>query len=234
MKKNGIYSCLVPVFNERQRVINVLISLSQVPEISEVICIDDGSTDGSAEEIQRTCPKVKLICHKINQGKVQAVRTGLERAINDAVILIDGDLLNLDATEISQAIGVFERNYLDCLLLCARPVNIFDYFTRIFIRLPHCVTGNRIIKKSDLVVAIGNPALQGYQLEFAQNIYLMKHNKHVAFINISAKNFWKIQKIGLIRGVVEDMHMWTQSLQHVGIVSVFQQIAFFARKKYEG
>jgi glycosyltransferase involved in cell wall biosynthesis len=231
MKKNGSYSCLVPVFNERQRVINVLTSLFQVPEISEVICIDDGSTDGSAKAIRRKCPKVKLVCHKINQGKVQAIRTGLECALNDVVILIDGDLLNLDATEISRAIRVFECNQLDCLLLCARPVNIVDHLTRIFIRLPHCVTGNRIIRKADLCSLIADPGLQRYQLEFAQNIYLMKYKKRVAYTNISAKNFWKIQKVGCIPGVIEDGRMWTQTLRYVGLISAFQQAEFFARKK---
>ncbi len=232
MKKKMGYSCIVPAYNERPRVIGVLAALSQVPEISEIICVDDGSTDGSAEEIRRKCPTIRLVRHKTNQGKVQAIRTGLERASSSIVILIDSDLLNLDKQEISRAIQIFERNQLDCLLLCAKPVNIIDSLIRDFLRLPHCVTGNRIINRKDLLAAIASPEIQRYQLEVALNTYLLKNKKRVAFTNISAKNYWKIQKVGLVRGIVEDMRMWTQSLQHVGIVSVLQQIAFFAREKY--
>jgi len=227
------YSCIIPVYNERSRVTDVLASVSQVPEISEVVCVDDGSTDGSFEEIRHKFPNILLIRHSVNQGKTQAVRSGLKHVSNEYIILLDSDLLHLDKQEISHAIRIFERHHPDCLLLCGRSVNIVDYLTRILIRLPHCVTGNRIIKKSDLMKAIANPELQRYQLEFAQNIYLMKHNKCVAFINISAKNYWKIQKIGFVRGIVEDMHMWAQSLRYVGFVSAFQQIGFFARKEYQ-
>jgi glycosyltransferase involved in cell wall biosynthesis len=226
------YSCIIPCFNELPRVIGVLDIVTQIPEISEIVCVDDGSTDGSFEEIQKKFPNVTLIHHPVNQGKTQAIRTGLHDISEDSIILIDSDLLNLDKEEIRHAFHIFEQYNLDCLLLCGRPVNIVDSLTRILIRLPHCVTGNRIIKKPDLVAAITNPMLQRYQLEFAENVYLMKYNKRTAFINISAKNFWKIQKVGFFRGIDEDMHMWIQSLRYVGLISACQQIVFFARKEY--
>jgi len=86
----------VPVYNERERVGRALKELlsTTLPVESEVIVVDDGSTDGTWEELSMLGlpDQVRLIRHKQNRGKGAALRTALEAASGDAFVPFDADL----------------------------------------------------------------------------------------------------------------------------------------------
>jgi glycosyltransferase involved in cell wall biosynthesis len=84
-------SVIVPVFNERQSVENIIKKIKEVPLEKELIVVDDGSTDGTSE-ILRKIPDIKLILHPKNQGKGSAIRSGLKIATGEFVIIQDADL----------------------------------------------------------------------------------------------------------------------------------------------
>jgi glycosyltransferase involved in cell wall biosynthesis len=86
----------VPVFNERERVgpaLKELLSTS-FPVDVEIIVVDDGSTDGTAEEIAGLgLPEtVRVIRHDRNRGKGAALRTALAAATGDVFVPFDADL----------------------------------------------------------------------------------------------------------------------------------------------
>lgn len=224
-------SCIIPVYNESARVAGVLSAVCAVPEISEIICVDDGSTDGSGDVIRTQFPAVTLLKHPDNLGKTQAVITALKHVTSEVVMLMDSDLLGLDAKDVRHAIRTFENNRLDCLLLSARAVNIWDNLARIVIRLPLVVTGNRIIWKKILSQSLAYPDIRDYCLEAAQNKYLLAKSKKVAFTDISAQNVFKSQKSGIIRGFIKEIVMWNQILSYCGLIQMTEQMLFFARKK---
>jgi dolichol-phosphate hexosyltransferase len=89
-------SIAVPVFNERERVGQALKELlsTPLPVETEVIVVDDGSTDGTWEQLaQLPLPDhVRLIRHKENRGKGAALRTALEAATGDVFVPFDADL----------------------------------------------------------------------------------------------------------------------------------------------
>ncbi len=92
-------SILIPVYNERTVVER---SLSQVlaaalPENMdrELIVVDDRSTDGSWDILQRLAasePRIRLFRHEVNRGKGAALRTAVQHATGDFCIVQDADL----------------------------------------------------------------------------------------------------------------------------------------------
>jgi glycosyltransferase involved in cell wall biosynthesis len=88
-------SVIVPVFNERNTVAEVLRRIRAVtlPVELEVVVVDDGSSDGSDKVLSALEDStLRLIAHGTNRGKGAAIRSGLEAARGDLVLVQDADL----------------------------------------------------------------------------------------------------------------------------------------------
>jgi glycosyltransferase involved in cell wall biosynthesis len=90
-------SVVVPVFNERNTLVEILRRMRQVrlPEgiDREIIVVDDGSSDGTREVLSQLGDStVRVVLHRENRGKGAAVRTGFEHATGDFVLVQDADL----------------------------------------------------------------------------------------------------------------------------------------------
>ena len=90
-------SVIIPAYNERRTIDKILnavkaVDLEPLGIEREIIVVDDGSVDETAEIIRRQHPDVVLISHFINQGKGNAIRTALHRATGDIVLIQDADL----------------------------------------------------------------------------------------------------------------------------------------------
>jgi glycosyltransferase involved in cell wall biosynthesis len=89
-----ILSVLVPVFNERRTIQEVLRRIEEVPVSKEIIVVDDGSTDGTREILGAAEQegRIRLVLHPENRGKGAAVSTGLGQARGQFVVVQDADL----------------------------------------------------------------------------------------------------------------------------------------------
>lgn len=86
---------VMPVFNERNTIEEILRRVDSVDLVDEIIIVDDGSTDGTRgilQEMQSRFPIIRLILHEKNLGKGAAVRTGIQAATSDLVLIQDADL----------------------------------------------------------------------------------------------------------------------------------------------
>ena len=225
------YSAIIPVYNEVSRVSDVLSAVLRCSEISEIICVDDGSDDGSYELIRDNFSSITLIKHDNNKGKSETIFTGLKMVKNDSILLIDSDLVNLKSKEISEAIKLFEKNNLDCLLLSTTAWSFIDTLFRFLFIVPLKMAGNRIIKRNDLLDIFEKRKPNGYQLEIAQNIYFLNNTKKVARLDISAVNVWKLHKRGLIHGTISDFKMWQGIVKYAGWKMFLKQTYSFAKNK---
>jgi glycosyltransferase involved in cell wall biosynthesis len=88
-------SVIVPVYNERNTVVEILRRMRAVdlPIDREFVVVDDGSTDGTRAVLtQLGDSTVKIVTHPGNRGKGAAIRTALEHVTGDLVLIQDADL----------------------------------------------------------------------------------------------------------------------------------------------
>jgi glycosyltransferase involved in cell wall biosynthesis len=86
-----------------------------IPQVLEVIVVDDCSTDKTAEIARRlaeTYPQVQLVCHRENLGKTEALKTGIGLTRGDIVIVQDADL-EYDPDEILDVIRPILEGHAD-------------------------------------------------------------------------------------------------------------------------
>jgi glycosyltransferase involved in cell wall biosynthesis len=89
-----MFSVIIPVYNEAKTINEIVNRVSATGLVDEILAIDDGSTDGSRELLDKMAEegKLKVIHHDRNQGKGAAVRTGIQHVNGDLVIIQDADL----------------------------------------------------------------------------------------------------------------------------------------------
>lgn len=96
-----IVAVVLPAFNEAGNLGPLIGELNGVLEAypgSRIVVVNDGSTDGTAAELQRiaeTTPAVDVMTHPVNRGLAAALKTGIARAIDtrcDVAVFLDSDL----------------------------------------------------------------------------------------------------------------------------------------------
>ncbi len=88
-------SVLVPVYNERDTVREIVARVRSVPVQMEVICVDDCSTDGTPDVLAAMHEEGlvdRVVRHEVNRGKGAAIRTALGASTGNVVIVQDADL----------------------------------------------------------------------------------------------------------------------------------------------
>ncbi len=88
-------SVVIPVYNEKTTLTEVVRKVLSVPRLLEIVLVDDCSTDGTSElarSLAEEDPRIRVTRHQTNAGKTQALKTGFALTKGAVVIVQDADL----------------------------------------------------------------------------------------------------------------------------------------------
>jgi dolichol-phosphate mannosyltransferase len=108
-------SVIVPAYNEGATIRAVLDALRAVPVVTQVVVVDDCSTDDTGEILRAMAaadPSLTLVRHERNQGKGASIVTGLRHASGDVVVVQDADL-EYDPRQLAGLLAVIETEGAD-------------------------------------------------------------------------------------------------------------------------
>ena len=110
-------SIVTPIYNEIDNVVPlvdaVVAALAPTSHDFELICVDDGSTDGTRQklaELVKTEPRLRVVELRRNYGQTAAMSAGIEHATGDVIVTIDGDLQN-DPNDIPAMLAKIDEGY---------------------------------------------------------------------------------------------------------------------------
>jgi len=213
-------SCIIAAYNEEPRIENILKAAVNHPLISEIIVVDDGSKDNTKAAVKKY-DSVRLIEHKKNAGKNQAVVTGISASTGDFIFLLDADLTNLTPKNITDLIKPVLSNKADISISLRK--NAPYIYKKIGLDF---ISGERVFPKKLVENRLeGIKKIKGYGLEVYLNKLLIKNNykiKVVEWENVLSP--WKYKKVGLISGIIGEIKMSLQILKTISIFEVIYQI----------
>ncbi|MBJ6119864.1 glycosyltransferase family 2 protein [Pontibacter sp. BT310] len=219
-------SCLIPCYNERERIAKVLDIVVSTKYVQQVICVDDGSTDGTADYIEANWPTVEVIRLLRNHGKTKAIKQGLQYVDYATLLMMDADLQGLRKEELEAALDAYkECHEVDMIIM--RRINS-PWFVKWY-RSDVLLSGERILQTADLKLVL-RQRLKCYQLEVAINRYMLRHKKVVRWMPWSAINTYKVDKLGVLDGSRKEFNMYIDIVNYVGFSHMCLQLASFTKK----
>lgn len=216
-------SCIIPAWNEAERLPLVLRAVVGHPAVDEVIVVDDGSQDGSADVAQAMGASV--LRQRRNGGKSAAVAAGVAQAQGDLILLLDADLVGLTAMQVMELLAPVRSGRADVAISLRQ--NAPWVWRRIGLDY---ISGERVMRRQMLLPWLNRMAgLKGFGLEVFLNRLWIADRARVAVVGLAAISPSKAAKQGLLRGIAGDVGMMRDIFGTIGAVAALRQIMALRR-----
>jgi glycosyltransferase involved in cell wall biosynthesis len=187
--------------------------------IDEVIVVDDGSTDNTAD-IVRSFPRVRLIGSAENLGKSRAFAQGLRAARNDHIMHLDADLKYLTEANITDlAEPVLSGRFDMSVSVRKNSLAIYRWLGLDF------VSGERVIPKRIVARCLSEiDKLPRFGIEVYMNERIIKECLRIAIVRFeNVINTRKVEKMGWARGTIADCKTAVDVLRVISPLGVVRQ-----------
>lgn len=158
-------AALVPAYNEERGICAVVDTLLASGLFAQVICVSDGSTDGTVELLGQYGAQITLIAHAENRGKGHALAAGIRATAHEAIFFLDADLVGLSTEVLERALAPFLAGQCRAVL-----APMHDQVLSLSgARVGHSVCGNRIYYRQDLLPFVDKMEQTGFGVEVFLN-----------------------------------------------------------------
>jgi glycosyltransferase involved in cell wall biosynthesis len=196
-------SCVVCAYNEAARIQNILDVIVGHPALTEVIVVNDGSTDATQALLDRY-PTVRKLTHSPNRGKTYALSRGIAAARCDHLMLLDADLAGITPADIDALAAPVMRGEAE-VSISLRSNSLWLY-RRIGLDF---VSGERVAPKWLLAGAVeAMQRLPRWGGEVYMNQIFIRQACRIAVVKWSrVVNIRKYEKSGWLRGTLAEAKM---------------------------
>jgi glycosyltransferase involved in cell wall biosynthesis len=220
-------SCVIPAYNEGERIRNVLKAVVGHPLIDEVIVIDDGSADDTCAAT-REFPSVRLLTGGGNCGKSQAIAKGIAASSGAHILMLDADLVGLspqDITALVEPVTSGDAEFsisLRCDALLPWKMIGLDY-----------LSGERVLARALIAGHLDTIAgLPGFGLETYLNSLVIKSRARVRVVKWqSVGHTYKIRKYGIWKGFLGEIRMLMNIVETLSLIRTGRQILALHRAR---
>lgn len=198
---------IICAYDEAGRIGNVVSVACQSQLFSEVVVVDDGSHDTTANEAAASGARV--VRHEQNQGKSAALRTGLTATQAPVVCFLDADLLHLTQAHLSQLCQPVLQSQ------AAATLGVFSggrLATTLAQKISPMISGQRCLRRELLAGFEGWDS--GFGIEVAINDFLLRGGVQQRIVELrGAAQVMKEEKRGLLAGLAARLKMYWQILK---------------------
>ena len=222
-------SCIIPAYNEADRIGAVLDVVAWHPAIDEVIVVDDGSSDGTAATAAGW-PGVRCLTQRRNGGKTAALLAGLKAATGEFVLLLDADLEGLSPPDLSALIAPVRTGHAQMSI--SLRANAPSLWRRIGLDY---ISGERVVRRDILDEALpALAALPRFGFEVFLNRLVCRRQALLAVVLWPAvHNRIKVRKHGLWKGLRGDIVMMADIFRTCGPLELTGQIVTMRRLRID-
>lgn len=205
-------SCIIPAYNEEKSIANTLRVALAVPEIFEIIVVNDCSID-TTKDIVAGFPRVHLLTNKKNMGKSRSIARGIEAANGDHLLFLDADLLGL-RSEVIQSLIAPVANYQADVVISFRGNTPKWLLKLVGIEI---LSGDRVFPRALAMKHIeAMKALPSLGLEVFLNDIIIQNKLRIRSVLMEdVKNDFKWNKRGFLQGMKQEIEMWTKNILRV-------------------
>lgn len=204
-------AAVLPAYNEAARVLGVLRAVTRAPSIDEVLVVNDGSTDATAEVV-RAVPGVCLVNLPVNRGKGGAISAGVAATDADILVFLDADLIGLKPEHVEALVAPVKRGRVQMAVGKFRGGR---YLTDISQKLVPNVSGQRAIRR-DVFEQIPDLAQARYGVEMAITRFCHHYRIPTEAVLIPGVTHpMKEEKLGFLRGAASRAKMYWEILMIV-------------------